>query len=46
MDEVEERVILYSLQQRVRDRLPDLIPTDLGHKQIVCEPPDAPAQQT
>src|SRR5258705_7329741 len=45
VDEVEERMIFYAIQQRVDARLPNLIPADLGHNQIVRKPSHPPAQQ-
>src|SRR5882724_6288338 len=45
VDEVEERMFFYAIQQRVGARLPNLIPADLGHNQIVSKPSHPPAQQ-
>src|SRR5439155_26307917 len=45
MDKVEERQVFHTIQQRVQPPLPNLIPADLRHHQIVAEAAHAPANQ-
>ena len=45
MNEIEERSVDYALKQRMSDPLPDLIPPNLRHNQIVCKTANAATQK-